>query len=310
MWLNNLKRVMKQGFVTFWRNALVSFTAVFVTAVTLFIIGSVIIGNAFLSASLRELENKVDVNVYFTTITPESDILLLKTRLENLPEVANVEYLNRDQALENFLKRNNADASITQALEEIGENPLGAVLNIKAHQPSQYLSIVNYLNDQTENVLAAGNQSIIDRVNYADNQIIIERLTALTTGARELSIFVSIILIAMAALVTASTIRLAIYNSKQEISVMRLVGANNSYIRGPFVIEGVMYGLLAALLSVAALLPAAIWVTKATTGFFGGINVTQYYITHFGQIFVILLAAGILLGMFSSYLAVRRYLKV
>ncbi len=296
--------------MTFWRNALVSFTAVFVTAVTLFIIGSVIIGNAFLSASLRELENKVDVNVYFTTITPESDILLLKTRLENLPEVANVEYLNRDQALENFLKRNNADASITQALEEIGENPLGAVLNIKAHQPSQYLSIVNYLNDQTENVLAAGNQSIIDRVNYADNQIIIERLTALTTGARELSIFVSIILIAMAALVTASTIRLAIYNSKQEISVMRLVGANNSYIRGPFVIEGVMYGLLAALLSVAALLPAAIWVTKATTGFFGGINVTQYYITHFGQIFVILLAAGILLGMFSSYLAVRRYLKV
>ena len=306
----NIKRVAKQGFVTFWRNGIVSFTGVFVTTVTLFIIGSVIIANAFLGASLKELESKVDVNVYFITTAPEEDILLLKKRLEDLPEVASVEYVNRDEALARFVERNKGNALVLQSLEELGDNPLGALFNIKAKLPTQYASIVSYLNKQTENVLSAGNSSIVDRVNYADNQIIIDRLSSLTAGVRKLSIFVSLILIAMAALVTASTVRLAIYNSRQEISVMRLVGANNSYIRGPFIIEGVMYGVLAAISAAVLLFPASLWVTKTTNSFFGGINVTEYYTSNFGQILLILLVSGILLGMFSSYLAVRRYLKV
>ena len=86
-----MRRVGKQGFITFWRSGIVSFTGVFVTTVTLFIIGSVIIANAFLTSSLDELESKVDVNVYFTTTASEEDILLLKSRLEQLPEVASVE---------------------------------------------------------------------------------------------------------------------------------------------------------------------------------------------------------------------------
>jgi len=306
----NIQRVAKQGFVTFWRNGIVSFTGVFVTTVTLFIIGSVIIANAFLGASLKELESKVDVNVYFITTAPEEDILLLKKRLEDLPEVASVEYVNRDEALARFVERNKGNALVLQSLEELGDNPLGALFNIKAKLPTQYASIVSYLNKQTENVLSAGNSSIVDRVNYADNQIIIDRLSSLTAGVRKLSIFVSLILIAMAALVTASTVRLAIYNSRQEISVMRLVGANNSYIRGPFIIEGVMYGVLAAISAAVLLFPASLWVTKTTNSFFGGINVTEYYTSNFGQILLILLVSGILLGMFSSYLAVRRYLKV
>jgi len=307
--LTGIRRVAKQGFVTFWRAGVVSFTGVFVSTVTLFIIGAVIIANAFLGATLTELEGKVDVNVYFVTTAAEEDIMILKGKLEALPEVAYVEYVNREDALARFIERNKGDADITLAIDEIGENPLGAVLNIKAHEPKQYLSIVSYLETQTENVLAAGNQSIVDEVNYADNQEIIDRLSALTTSARELGIFVSLIVIAMSALVTASTVRLAIYNSRQEISVMRLVGANNSYIRGPFVIEGVMYGFVAAILSAAILYPATLWVTKTTEGVFGGINVVQYYVANLGQILIILLLSGIVLGMFSSYLAVRRYLK-
>ncbi|HEY9582946.1 MAG TPA: permease-like cell division protein FtsX [Candidatus Paceibacterota bacterium] len=310
MFWTNIKRVAKQGFITFFRGGVVSFTGVFVTSVTLFIIGSVIIANAFLAASLTELESKVDVNVYFTTTAPENEILLLKRRLETLPEVASVEYINREEALARFIERNKGNALVLQPLEELGDNPLGARLNIKAREAKQYANIVAYLNKQTENVLAAGNTSIVDNINYADNQEIIDRLSALTTGVRRLGIFVGLVLILMAALVTASTVRLAIYNSKQEISVMRLVGANNSYIRGPFVIEGIMYGFFAAIVAALCLYPATLWVTKTTTGFFGGINVVQYYISNLGQILVILIVSGILLGMFSSYLAVRRYLKV
>lgn len=310
MFWTNVKRIAKQGFVTFWRNGVVSFTGVFVTTVTLFIIGAVIIANAFLASSLNELENKVDVNVYFITSAPEQEILLLKRKLEVLPEVASVEYLNRDQALANFIESNKGNALILQSIDELGDNPLGAVLNIKAHEPSQYASIVTYINKQTENVLAAGNASIVDKVNYEDNQLIIDRLGALTNGVRKLGIFVGLILILMAAMVTASTVRLAIYNSRQEISVMRLVGANNSYIRGPFIIEGIMYGLLASILASVLLYPAAYWVTKTTSNFYGGINVVDYYTSNISEILLILIAAGVLLGMFSSLIAVRRYLKV
>ena len=305
-----MRRVGKQGFITFWRSGIVSFTGVFVTTVTLFIIGSVIIANAFLTSSLDELESKVDVNVYFTTTASEEDILLLKSRLEQLPEVASVEYVNREEALARFIERNKGNALVLQSLEELGDNPLGALFNVKAREPSQYASIVSYLNKQTENVLAAGNTSIVDRINYADNQVIIDRLSALTGGLRKLGIFVGLVLIAMAALVTASTVRLAIYNSRQEISVMRLVGANNSYIRGPFIIEGVMYGILAALLASLLLYPASLWVTRTTENFFGGVNIIDYYISNVGQIVLILLVSGVLLGMLSSFVAVRRYLKV
>src|SRR3989344_7757932 len=134
----NIKRVAKQGFVTFWRNGIVSFTGVFVTTVTLFIIGSVVIANAFLGASLKELESKVDVNVYFITTAPEEDILLLKKRLEDLPEVASVEYVNRDEALARFVERNKGNALVLRSLEELGDNPLGALFNIKAKLPTQY----------------------------------------------------------------------------------------------------------------------------------------------------------------------------
>jgi cell division transport system permease protein len=270
----------------------------------------VIIANAFLTSSLKELESKVDVNVYFTTTAPDADITALKTRIEALPEVAQVEYLDRKQALERFVERNKGNALILQSLEEIGDNPLGAVFNIRAYSPDQYAGIVEYLNKQNDNVLGGSGSSIIDSINYYDNQKIIDRLSSLTTGVRKIGIFIAIILILMAALVTASTIRLAIYNSRQEISIMRLVGAGNSYIRGPFVIEGILYGFCASLLSLAILYPATLWVTKITANFFLGIDLVHYYISNFGQILIILLASGIILGMFSSFLAVRRYLQV
>src|SRR3990167_10130694 len=130
----NFKRVIKQGVLAFFRSGVVSFTAVFVTTVTLFIIGSVIIANAFLTSSLDELESKVDVNVYFTTTASEEDILLLKSRLEQLPEVASVEYVNREEALARFIERNKGNALVLQPLEELGDNPLGARLNIKARE--------------------------------------------------------------------------------------------------------------------------------------------------------------------------------
>ena len=138
-----LRRVLRSGFFGFWRNGYVSLASILVMFVTLSVIGTLIFVGAVLNITLTELRNKVDVNVYFLTTAPEPDILSLQTKIESLPEVARVEYVSRDQVLTNFRERHANDQITLQALDELGENPFGASLNIKAREPSQYEGIAN-----------------------------------------------------------------------------------------------------------------------------------------------------------------------
>lgn len=307
-WLN-LKRVSKAGFVNFWRSGLVSFTSVFVMTVTLFMVGSLIIFNAFLDASLSEIESKVDINVYFNTDASEEDILTLRQRLNVLPEVKEVEYVTREQALTRFIERNKDNSLIISSIEELQENPLGAVLNVRAVDPSQYEQIANFLDEQMKKSISEEGSDIIDTINYFQNKLVIDRLSRLIDGVENIGIVISVTLMIMAVLVTFNTIRLAIYNTREEIEVMKLVGAGRGYIRGPFIIEGLMYGLLSSLIALLALYPASVWITSSTSGFFGGLNLTHFYQSNLPSIALTLLSFGLILGSVSSFVAVRRYLN-
>ncbi len=118
------------------------------------------------------------------------------------------------------------------------------------------------------------------------------------------------IFIATTIAISFNTLRLAIYSSREEISVMRLVGAGKGYIRAPFIVEGVLYGLIAGIVTLLFFYPLTWWMGKATASFFGGINVFNYYVTNFGFFFLVIVGSGIILGAVASYLAVRRYLHV
>jgi cell division transport system permease protein len=306
-WIS-LQRILKAGFVNFWRNGFVSLASVLIMVVTLFTLGSMVFSSAVLRASLTGLQEKVDVNVYFLTNAPENDILALKSSLEQLPEVATVEYISRDAALASFEERHGDDQVILNALAELDDNPLGAVFNVKARETSQYGSIAGFL--EGSGALGSGNQVIIDKVNYNDNKQVIEKLSEIVDSAERLGFALSLILIFLSLIITFNTIRLAIYTAREEISVMRLVGASKTYVRGPFVVEGVMYGVAAALIVLALFYPLTLWVGPFTERFFGSINVFSYYVDNFGQMFLILMGAGIVLGAVSSYMAVRRYLRI
>ncbi len=308
MFLTSAQRIIKAGFVNFWRNGVVSLAAVLIMVVTLFTLGSVLFSGAVLNASLAGLQGKVDVNVYFMTNAPESDIVALKGALEDLPEVASVEYISRETALANFQERHKDDQTILNALSELDDNPLGAVFNIKARETSQYASIAEFLDGPRAR--GAGDQAIIEKVNYFDNKPVIEKLSEIIDSAERLGFALSIVLIVLSLIITFNTIRLAIYTAREEISVMRLVGASKMYVRGPFVVEGVMYGVAAGLIVLALFYPLTLWIGPFTERFFGAINLFSYYIANFGQMFLILMGAGIVLGALSSYLAVRRYLRV
>jgi cell division transport system permease protein len=300
------KRIIKAGFINFWRNGFVSLASVLVMTVTLTVIGLIIFTGALFSASLVQLRDKVDINVYFVTSAPENDILSLKLDLEQLPEVKKVEYFSRDDVLARFKARHENDQLTLQALEELGENPLGATLNIAARETSQYESIVKFL--ETKNAGAAGSASIISKINYYDNKSAIENLNNIITSGQRIGSFLVLIFGLISILITFNTIQLVIYTAREEISVMRLVGASTAYIRGPFVVTGIMYGVVAAFVTIILLYCLALWLAPSTTAFFGDINLASYYLSRFLQIFGIIFGAGIVLGAISSYLAVRRYL--
>ena len=305
--LINIRRIIKSGFVNFWRNSFISLSSVLVMIVTLFVLGSIIFIGATFSASLNQIKDKVDINVYFLTTAEEDDMLALKRSIESLPEVEFVKYISRDEALLRFKERHEDDQLTLQALEELGENPLGASLSIKAKETSQYEGIATFL--QNETALSSGDSPIIDKVNYFQNKAAIDKLSKIIDSSETFGFAIILILAFASIIITFNTIRLAIYTSREEISVMRLVGASNMYIRGPFVFEGIMYGVAAAIITMILFYPLTYWLGPVTEDFFIDINIYRYYLNNFAELFLIMFLSGIILGAVSSYLAVRKYLK-
>ncbi len=301
-----LKRIIKAGFLNFKRNGIVSWAAVLQVVNTLAVITILILLQAVLHSSLSQIKNKVDVTIYFHVGAPEDKILALKDSLLKLPEVREITYTSAEEALQIFRERHASDYPTIQALDEINENPLGAYLNVKAKEISQYEGIANFL--KGDNALALGSASIIDKVNYHKNKLVIDRLNSIIGGAQKLGFLLTIYLIITSFITTFSTIRLTLFISKEEIGVMRLVGASKMGVRGPFLVEGAIYGAVATVITLVLFWPVTAWMGRNMTAFLG-LDMFDYYLANFFQIFIIILLSGILLGVISSYLAIRKYLN-
>ena len=303
-----IRRVIRTGFYNFWRNGTVSLASVLVMMVTLSVIGLISFSGALLDTTLSNLKNKIDINVIFVTTAKEEDVLTIKQELETLPEVSLVTYVSREEALQQFKERNQSRQSILTALDELGENPLGAVLNIKAREPSQYAEVVEFL--KSDNTLSSSGIGIIDNINYFQNKAAIDRLTQIISSADKLGFALTVLLAVISMLIAFNTIRLTIYIAKDEIAVMRLVGASTAYIQGPFVVVGVIYGLVAALITLILFLPITYYLGGVTASSFEDFNIFSYYLKNFLEMALIIIASGVLIGALSSLLAIRRYLKI
>lgn len=283
-----------------------AWAAVLVVTITLSVLTFLILLQSVLHFSLDQIKDKVDVTIYFYPGVSAEKINVLQQSLERLPEAENVAYTSAEEALRIFKERHANDYSTLEALEEIGENPLGASLNVKAKEVSQYETIANFLKE--DNLLSIGSDNIIEKVNYYQNKLAIDRLNSIITGAQRLGFLITLILAIIAAIITFNTIRLTIYISREEIGVMRLVGASKMGVRGPFLIEGAIYGVIAAVVTMLIYLPLTFWLSRNMKDFLG-LDIWSYYLSNFFQIFTIILSGGIILGMISSFLAIRKYLN-
>ncbi len=304
----NFKRTIRTGFLNFMRNGIVSLSSVLVMTITLSVLSGVLLFQHVLETTLVSIENKVDVSVYFVPGADESTVLSLQREVGAIPEVASTNYITEKEALADFRARHAGDQTTLQALDELDQNPIGGLLEIKAKDISQYESISNFFADT--GTLGVGTQSIIDHVDYNKNKAEIDTINGILKKGRSLGFILTLVLLLLSVIVTFNTVRLAIYFAREEISVMRLVGASRAHVQGPFIVEGMLYGIVATLLTLLIFLPITYWFGVHMTDFFQGINLFSYYLTHIYEFIIILLVFGVGVGMFSSFLAGRRYLRV
>lgn len=298
-----LWRTFKEGKANFRRNGWLTFATISILSLSLFIVSLSFLLGVTTQLILQNMREKVSVSVSFNPDVSEERIRQIKDELSRYKkEIASVEYVSRDDALKRFLAESGNDPIITQALEEIGENPLLASLVIKAVTPEDYPLIV----EQLEN---SAFQNDISRINYAKNRKIFERLDRINQITERAGLILGAIFIFVSILITFNTIRITIYSHRQEFEIMRLVGASNIYVRMPFVFEGALYGLTAAIVTLFLLSGVAYYITPLTQGAIAQGNFMNLYLGSLGYIASGLILLGITLGVLSSAIAIRRYLK-
>ena len=269
----------------------------------LFVFLNLIVFNVLTKNVLDVLRDKIDISVYFQNNVSEDDILKVQRSLESLAEVKIVQYISKAEALKLFQERHKNDETISQALDVLEQNPLSASLNIKAKDPRDYPIIAAYLGNESL-------KSLVDQVTYNQNQLVINRLATIVDTVSRAGIALTVILSLIAVFVTLNTIILTIYSTRDEIGVMRLVGASNRFIRGPYIVQGILYGFIAAVLSLLLMAPLVYFAAPYVQILMPEMNLKTYFYSNLLSLFGYQAIFGIVLGTVSSAIAVRKYLKI
>ncbi len=296
-----LKRIFSKGKSIFKRNGWLTIATIVTMFLSILVFTGVLIMNYASNRFIDSLKDKIDISIYFKPTIEESEILLVQEQLGKIAGVVKTEYVSRDKALEFFKERYGHNDTVIKALEEIGENPLSASVNIKIKDAKDY-----------ENVLAYVETSVFKdklvNINFTENRDLLNKTTSLINSLRIGSMVITVVLTAVAVIVAFNTIRIAIYSMREEINIMKLVGATNWFVRGPFVLAGCFYGIIAALLSAICYIPLILTIGRKFDAFLGNISITSYF---FSNIFVLVLAQigfGMVIGIIASVFAVSKYL--
>jgi len=303
MIINKTKRIIRSALNDLLRNVWLNIATMSIIIVALFTVTMMMTVDTIGNFALSSLQEKIDITIQFKDDAEENKILEFRKDLEELREVKSVEYISKEQALLNFKESHKDNEYINQSLEELGENPLFAVLNVKATSLDQYKSIDDYIK---------GNENyndIIEKVNFKENEKAINNFSVILKTIKDSIFGLAIVFIIMSILVAFNTIRLAMYTHRAEIEIMRLVGASNWYIKIPFVIEGAILGILAGAITLVFVFPIVMYVSPKIAQFLPGLDLYAYFLNNIFNFTILLFAIGMGLGVVSSLIAIRRYLK-
>ncbi len=298
-----VKRLFQSSLAGISRNKTIFFTTCFILIISTSLIGSLFLLKGITNFAINYLEEKADITIFFKKTASEEEILKIKEELSKNPQVRKVEYITEEEALMRFKERHKQDPEIIESLEEIGENPFLPHLNIKAYQASQYEQISAIFESEPF-------RDIVEKVTHYQNKPLIERIFSLSRNIKHFYTILIIISGILAILVTFNTIRLAIYDLRGEISIMRLVGASNWFIRAPFLIQGLIVGIFSAIISFLICTISSYFLSPKIEFFIPNFNLFFFLKENILELVALNFLFAILLAIFSSLIAIRKYLKI
>jgi cell division transport system permease protein len=301
--LISLKRIIKCGLLNLIREKETIFPTIFVLFLTVFFIGLIFLVKEIGIVLIDILREKTEISVYFKEDTKEEEIFKIREELFKIQGVKKVTYVPKEEALQKFIQRHNKNPVYLESLEIIGGNPFLASLNIKSEAIEGYELVNQYL--EKEEI-----KKVIDHTSYSKSREVIEKIFSFTSLAKKIGIGISVIFLIVAILVNFNTIKLAILNSKKEIEIQKIVGATDWFIRGPFLVQSIIYGVLAVLLSISFLALICWFLGPRLNEFLIGIDLFSLFLSKFKFLFLIQFLIGIFLPIISTFLVTRRYLKI
>lgn len=299
-------RIIKTGVVNFLRNGWLSMASVIVMTLALLIMSvSLVISGVFNQAS-KVIQDKVDISAYINDGADEQKIIALQKELSENPDVKKITFISKEEALNRYKEKFSKNQQLLESIDE-KENPLPASLEVKANDPEKLGSVAETFKKEEY-------KELFRKISYEENKAAIDRIAKITKVAERVGLGLAAAFILISLIVIFYTVKVAIYTHREEIEIMKLVGANPSFITWPFIVEGAMHGILGTILSVALLGVALNRVIASISSYFGGIGAEEgqilgFFTNNYGGLIALQLLVGLVIGMTSSYIAIRKYLK-
>lgn len=298
-------RVTKFALQNFWRNFWLSLITITMLVMTLLTVNILIVLNFVTGQAIQAVEDRVEVSVYFHSNASDTSVQNAVVYLRSLQQVRDVQTISADEALEQFRARHQDDETIIKSLEEIGANPFGSSLIVKAHEVADFDLILEALENPKF-------RDDIREKDFSNYESIISRIHETTGRIRMFGLVLSAIFLFIAILIVFNTVRMGLFIHREEIGIMKLVGASNWFVRAPFLFEMIFLSLMALGVTLLVVYPTLAVLEPKFGFYFGGetIGLIAYFEQNGWQIFGLQLVGLILLTLFSTWMAMRKYLRV
>ncbi len=300
----SLYRILKFSFQDIARNIWLTIVTITILLLALFSINMLLTVRVISASAVEAIKDKIDISLYIKPETPESEIMNLKTQLANSPRVKNISYISKENALQIFRETYKNNQEILGALQELGRNPLSPSLTLT---PSNFAESGLLINE-----LRALDNPIIESRDFSDNSLVLDKIGAITKRVNEVGLVLISLFILTSLLVVYNSIRVAIYTHRQEIEIMRLVGASNFFVYMPYVVSALVYTLLSLLIMISIFYSFLTLLQPYLEVFFTGynVNILAYFVNNFWLVFGGQFLVILFINVAASLFAVRKYARV
>lgn len=305
MFILSFLRTIKFSFQDIFRNIWLSLASIIILMLALFSVNILLAVNFISKTAVSALKEKIDINLYLNPEAKEEEILALKAKISGLEQVKNVSYVSQSEALENFRLKHQDNPKILEALEELGKNPLAPSLIVQPREDGLY-------DDLAKNLDGLEDKIIMSR-DFANPKAALDKINQITDRAKDVGLVMSIVFIFITTSVVYYSIRIAIYAHRREIAIMKLVGADNWFIRAPFFISSLFYTFSGVILTALLFYPFLTFLQPYLNAFFSGFNisiVSYFFSENLFKIFGLEFLGIALINILASLIAVGKYSKV